>query len=67
MKWDKPTGAVQYSANRAYCVVQANSQDWVAYQMGITTAEDLGTRDSDERARALCEERENTLVSRRRA
>lgn len=67
MKWDKPTGAVQYSADRAYCVVQANSQHWIAYQMGITTAEDLGTTDTDERARALCEERENGRLSSRRA
>lgn len=66
MKWDKPTGAVQYSSNRAYCVVQANSQNWIAYQMGITTAEDLGTTDTDERARALCEERENRSESARR-
>lgn len=58
MKWDKPTGAVQYSTNRAFCVVKANTQSWIAYQMGATTAEDLGTKSTDREARELCEVRE---------
>jgi len=61
MKWDKPNGSVQQTACGRYVIVQANSQDWVAYQMGYTCAKDLGTRDSDLKARACCEAYEAQL------
>lgn len=61
MKWDKQNGSVQQTADGRYVVVQANSQDWVAYQMGWTCAKDLGTRPSDEEARKLCETHEAQL------
>jgi len=63
MKWDKANGSVQQSADGRYVIVQANSQDWVAYQMGYTCAKDLGTRDSDLKARGLCEAHEAQLVA----
>jgi len=63
MKWDKANGSVQQSADGRYVIVQANSRDWVAYQMGYTCAQDLGTRDSDLKARGLCEAHEAQLVA----
>jgi hypothetical protein len=61
VKWDKPEGSTQRTADGRYCIVQANSQDWIAYLMGYTTAKDLGTRDSDLKARAVCEAHEAQL------
>jgi hypothetical protein len=62
MKWDKPQGATQHSADGRYCIVQANSQDWIAYQLTpYGTGKDLGTRDSDVKARGLCEAHEAQL------
>lgn len=63
MKWEKPTGSVQQSTDGRYVIVQANSQHWVAYLMGSTCASDLGTRDSDLKARALCEAHEAQLTA----
>ena len=63
MKWDKPNGSVQQTADGRYVIVQANSQDWVAYQMGYTCAKDLGTRETDLKARALCEAHESQCVA----
>lgn len=63
MKWEKPTGSVQQSTDGRYVIVQANSQHWVAYLMGYTCASDLGTRDSDLKARALCEAHEAQLTA----
>lgn len=62
MKWDKPQGSTQATTDGRYVIVQANSQDWVAYLMGYTTAKDLGTRDSDVKARELCESHESHLI-----
>lgn len=63
MKWDKPNGSVQQTSCGRYVIVQANSQDWVAYQMGYTCANDLGTRKSYEEARQCCEDHESQLVA----
>lgn len=63
MKWDKPNGSVQQTSCGRYVIVQANSQDWVAYQMGYTHAKDLGSRKSDEEARQCCEDHESQLVA----
>ncbi len=63
MKWDKPTGSVQQTSCGRYVIVQANSQDWVAYQMGFTCANDVGTRNSDAAARECCEEHEKQLIA----
>ena len=62
MKWEKPNGSVQQTACGRYVIVQANSQDWVAYQMGFTYANDLGTCKSDEKARECCEAHEKQLI-----
>lgn len=56
MKWEKPTGSTQHSSDGNYCIVQANSQDWVAYRMHFTTAHDLGARKSEAEARQCCED-----------
>ena len=66
MKWDKPAGSTQQSSDGRYVIVQANSQDWVAYRMGYTCAQDLGTSHSDEEARKLCESHESQLQAEHR-
>jgi hypothetical protein len=67
MKWDKPNGSVQWSADKRYLIVQANSQHWVAYEATpFVTATDLGTKGTDAEARGLCEEHEATLVALRK-
>jgi hypothetical protein len=63
MKWDKPAGSTQHTTDGRYVIVQANSQDWIAYQLHATTAKDLGTRDTDLKARALCEAHESQLIA----
>lgn len=64
MKWDKPTATVQWSADKRYLVVEANSKDWVAYEATpFVTATELGVKPSAEEARGLCEEHEAIVVS----
>jgi hypothetical protein len=66
MKWLPVDGSVQHglgAGGRRYSVVQANSEDYVAYELMGTTGEDLGNRKSEQGARELCEERENLHVS----
>lgn len=64
MKWLPPTGSTQGSACGHYVIVQANSKDWIAYDITLTTAaKDLGTTKSDIGARALCEAEEATLMA----
>lgn len=70
MKWDKPAGATQSTVDGRYLVMQANSKDWVAYDTTLSTAtKELGTRDTDLKARAVCEAEEARLMAsmRRRA
>jgi hypothetical protein len=69
MKWDKPTGSIQQTQDGRYVVMQANSKDWVAYMVGSVSSQDLGTGESDEKARGLCEAHEAQLTAahRRRA
>jgi hypothetical protein len=57
MKWDEPNGAVQFSADKKFSVVKANSQHWVAYEMAYTTAKELGVKLTDSEARQCCEDR----------
>lgn len=63
MKWRPPAGATQHSADGRYCVVEANSKDWIAYEMHSTTATELGLRDSALKARACCEAEEARLLA----
>lgn len=57
MKWDKPNGSTQATSDGRYNIVQANSQDWVAYLFTpFGHAETLGERKSDEEARQCCED-----------
>jgi len=63
MKWEKPNGPIQQTADGRYLIMRANSQHWVAYLLGYTIANDLGTRDSDLKARALCEAHEAQLAA----
>jgi len=69
MKWDKPNGAVQHSAHGRYSIVRAveTGPVWIAYSMGPTTAAQLGTTNSDELARQICEDDERDLLALRRA
>jgi hypothetical protein len=61
VKWDKPAGSTQHSADGRYAIVQANSQDWVAYELHATTGKELGRSDYDEEARKICETHEAQL------
>ena len=64
MKWLPPTGSTQASSCGRYVVVQANSQDWVAYDISSrTAAQDLGAAQSDADARELCESAERALLA----
>lgn len=56
MKWDPPDGSVQFSADKRYSVVRANSKDFIAYRMNSTTAEELGVKSTDAEARHCCED-----------
>jgi len=63
VKWEKPAGSTQHSSDGRYVIVQANTQHWVAYQLHATTATDLGTSETDLKARALCEAHESQLIA----
>jgi hypothetical protein len=64
MKWLPPAGSTQTTSDGRYCIVAANSQDWVAYDLSLSTApKDLGTRDTDLKGRALCEAHEAQLTA----
>lgn len=61
MKWLPPAGSTQQSSCGRFCIVQANSKDWVAYEMHFTTAKELGVRGDAEMAKACCEHHEASL------
>lgn len=64
MKWEKPQGSTQHTADGRYCIVQANSQHWVAYELTpFGAAKDLATKQSDEEARQACEAHEAQLTA----
>lgn len=69
MKWDKPNGSVQWSADRRYQVQQATSGYWIAYSMSAfgTGAAKLGEHNSDEAARECCESDEREMTALRRS
>ena len=56
MKWDKPNGSTQHTADKTYCIVRANERDVIAYNLGLTTGKDLGRAATEEEAREICEE-----------
>lgn len=64
MKWLPPTGSTQGTADGRYVIVEANSRDWVAYDISLSTAaKELGVRDSDLKARGLCEAHEALITA----
>lgn len=64
MKWDKPQGSTQHTTDGRYAIVQANSRDWIAYEITpFGTGRDLATKPTDEEARAVCEAHEAQLVA----
>jgi hypothetical protein len=67
VKWDKPNGSVQWSADRRYHVQQATSGFWIAYAVSPfqNTAEKLGEYAGDGRARQACDEHESLLIAAR--
>lgn len=67
MKWDPPQGSTQHTADGRYAIVQANSQDWIAYKLTpYGTGEDLGARPTDAEARTLCDLHETRLQAEHR-
>jgi hypothetical protein len=68
VKWNKPDGGVQHTADGRYSIVRAveTGPIWIAYRMGPTTAPQIGTTNSDELARQLCEDHERLLLSARK-
>lgn len=64
MKWLPPNGGTQGTSDGRYVIVQANSQDWVAYDITLATAAtEIGSRKNDADARALCEAAERALIA----
>jgi hypothetical protein len=55
MKWQPMMGSTQYSADKRYCIVRANQQQWVAYKLGPTTGQELGVAVDEDAARRICE------------
>jgi hypothetical protein len=57
VKWLAPDGSTQHSACKRYCIVYGHTGPiWIAYRMAITTGEQIGSTNSDELARQLCED-----------
>jgi hypothetical protein len=56
VKWAEPNGSVQFSADKRFSIVKANSQHWIAYEMAYTTARELGVKPTDTEARQCCED-----------
>jgi hypothetical protein len=64
MKWLPPTGSTQGTACGRFVIVQANSKDWIAYDVSlVTAAHEIGSCNNDADARALCEAAERALMS----
>lgn len=64
MKWLPPNGSTQGTADGRYVIVQATSQDWVAYDIASGVAgREIGSRKNDTDARALCEAAERSLMA----
>jgi len=58
MKWDKPEGSIQRSADGQYLIERATTSPewWVAYYLPPGSgAQKLGERGDDEQARACCQ------------
>lgn len=57
MKWLPPTGTTQWSSDHRYFIVQANSEQWIAYvKRSPATGDDIGVKPTDSEARKCCEE-----------
>jgi hypothetical protein len=64
MKWLPSDGSTQRTSCGRYVIVQATSQDWVAYDIGSgTTGREIGSRKNDADARALCEAAERAMLA----
>lgn len=64
MNWLPPNGSTQGTTCGRYVVVHANSKDWIAYDITLSTAaKELGVRESDLKARAVCEAEEARLMA----
>lgn len=69
MKWDKPNGTVQWSADHRYHIQEATSGFWIAYAVSAfgNDAEKLGECGSDEEARECCDDYERQMTALRRS
>jgi hypothetical protein len=58
VKWDTSDVSVHRTGDGKYSVVRAveTGPVWIAYRMGPTTAEQIGSTNSDNLARQLCED-----------
>lgn len=69
MNWDKMTGVVQVTVDGRY-TVKTTADGWGAYDTSLShAAREIGIRESDLKARAVCEAEEARLMAsmRRRA
>jgi hypothetical protein len=57
VKWNKPDGGVQHSTDGRYGIVRAAETGpiWIAYALGPTAGQQLGTTNDDGLAREICE------------
>lgn len=68
MKWLDPNGATQHSADHRYVVVQATSEQWIAYDIaGFGMGKELGVRSDPEKARQVCEDWDRELNALRKS
>lgn len=69
MNWDQMTAAVQVTVDGRY-TIKSTSEGWGAYDTSLPhAAREIGIRDTDLKARAVCEAEEARLMAsmRRRA
>lgn len=68
MKWNKPDGGVQLSADGRYSIVRAveTGPVWIAYALGPTVGRQIATTNSDELARQFCDDDEASLIRERK-
>ena len=66
MKWLPPNGSSQHSENKRYCVVEANSKQWVAYELAPTTGQELAVKPTAAEAKQACEDHEDFLIAARK-
>lgn len=70
MKWDKPTGSTQHTADGRYAIMHATVEtpNWIAYALEqYGKPAEIGVKPTDIEARQLCEDHEREMVALRKA